>query len=62
MSSSTVSFHNIYNHVGNSITISSVNKVSLNKTRGKETRVTQVTTEGTGKLEVVQQSGTIYKV
>lgn len=35
MSSSTASFRNIYNHVGNSITISSADKMSLNKTRGK---------------------------
>jgi len=62
MSNSTASFRNIYIHVGNSITISSVDKVSLNKTRGKETRDKQVTTEGTEKLEVVQQSGTVYKV
>jgi len=37
MLSSNASFRNIYNHVGNSITISSIDKVSLNKTRGKET-------------------------
>jgi len=53
---------NIYNHVGNSITISSIDKVSLNKTRGKETRDKHVATEGEGKLEVVQQSGAVYKV
>jgi len=62
MSSSAASFRNIYNHVGNSITISSIDKVSLNKKRGKETRDKQVAMEGEGKLEVVQQSGAVYKV
>jgi len=62
MSSSTASFRNIYNHVGNSITISSIDKMSLNKTRGKEFRGKQVATEGEGKLEVVQRSGAVYKV
>lgn len=61
MSSSTALFRNIYNHVSNSITISSIDKVSLNKTSGKETRE-KVATEGEGKLEVVQQSGAVYKV
>jgi hypothetical protein len=62
MSSSTASFHIIYSHVGNSIIISSIDKVSLNKIRVKGIRKKQVPTEGEGKLEVVQQSGAVYKV
>lgn len=62
MSSITASFGIIYNYFGNSITIRSIDKVSLSKTRGTETRDKQAATEGKGKLEVVQQSGAVYKV
>ena len=39
MSSSTASFRNIYIHVGNSITISTIDKVSLNKKEVKKLEI-----------------------